>query len=200
MINYNEKLFNFNEEMVSRERQLQHLNQQLEEQEQIMAEIQQTNNSLQRQVEQLQQQQIQQSSHSPIVGSILLKWRDGGKAPFGTSRGAAVVDGDVAYFMGSIGCGCSYNSISKTWRTLPKHLYWHSSLAVIKGRLTAIGGCVNPFFNAQVTDKAFCLKESWVEVFPPMPTKRYMITAITAKEQLVGRLNHASEVLFLQWK
>ena len=73
---------------------------------------------------------------------MTLNWRDGGKAPFEMSRGAAVVDGGVAYFMDYNGQACSYNSTSKKWSELPKYPYRrYSSLAVVNGQLTAIGGC-----------------------------------------------------------
>ena len=117
------------EEITSRDRQLRQLNRQLEEQEQVTAEIQQTNHSLRRQVEQLQQlsqrnldhkphppqlqQQLSQQNpdhkpHPPKEWKVTLNWRNGGKAPF--SRGAAVVEGCVAYFMHWEGQTCSYNS------------------------------------------------------------------------------------------
>ena len=37
------------------------------------------------------------------------EWRDGGKAPYQMSRGAAVVDGNVAFFMNWNGQTCSYD-------------------------------------------------------------------------------------------
>ena len=56
-------------------------------------------------------------------------------------RGSAVVDGGVAYSMHFHGQACSYNSNSKKWSELPKYPYKNSSLAVVNGQLTAIGGC-----------------------------------------------------------
>ena len=169
------------------------MNQQLEEQEQVTAEIQQTNHSLQRQVEQLQQQLSQQSlsnqdckSH-PLKALELetLKWRDGGKAPFMMTRGAAVVDGDVAYFMDYEGETCSYNSTNKKWSELPKHPYLYGSLVVINGQLTGIGGCGDPSDLNTYTNKLLSLKKSWSALFPPMPTKRASTTAVTSKEHLI---------------
>ena len=98
------------EEIASRERQLRQLNQQLEEQEQVTAKIQ---HSLQRQVDRLQQQLSQQNPHHkphpPKEKKVTLNWRDGGRVPFEMERGAAVVDGGVAYFMHHDGQTCSYN-------------------------------------------------------------------------------------------
>ena len=174
--------------IASRERQLQQLNQQLEEQEQVTAEIQ---HSLQRQVEQLQQQcqQVQTKSdhklHPHKEGKVTLNWRDGGQAPFGMSRGSAVVDGGVACFMHWDGQACSYNSNSKKWSELPKYSYKYSSLAVVNGQLTAIGGSENLFKKHTYTNKLLSLRGSWSEVFPPMPTKRRSTTAVTSKEHLI---------------
>ena len=38
------------------------------------------------------------------------EWRDGGRAPYEMGRGAAVVGGNVAYFMSWNGQTCSYHS------------------------------------------------------------------------------------------
>ena len=176
--------------IASRERQLRQLNQQLEEQEQVTAEIQ---HSLQRQVEQLQQQLSQQvqtspghKSHPPKEGKVTLNWREGGKAPFGMRRGAAVVNGGVAYFMHCKGRSCSYNLNSKKWSDLPKYAYEYSSLAVINGQLTAIGGSKIWTRKNTYTNKLLSLCGSqWSDVFPPMPTTRHDTTAVTSKEHLI---------------
>ena len=176
------------EEIASRERQLRELNQQLEEQEQVTAEIL---HSLQRQVEQLQQQLSQQNPdhkpHPPKEQKVTLNWRDGGKAPFRMNRGAAVVDGGVAYFMHWEGQTCSYNSTNKKWNQLPEYPYRHGSLAVVNGHLTTIGGCDDTYTctNKLLTLRESRLHRSWSDVFPPMPTKRRRTTAVTSKEHLI---------------
>ena len=176
-----------------REKQLRQLSQQLEEQEQVTAEIQQTNHSLQRQVEQLQQQLSQQNltalENKPHPQKLrkIVRWRDGGKAPFKMARGAAVVDGNLAYFMHTDGKTCSYDSTSKKWNTYPKYPYYYSCLAVIDGRLTAIGGCGKYFDKSTYTNKLLSLhvRDGWTSVFPPMPTKRRSTTAVVAEEHLI---------------
>ena len=178
-----------NREIGSRERQLRQLNQQLEEQEQVTAEIQ---HSLQRQVEQLQQQLSQQVQIKPDhklhpynEGKVTLDWRDGGKVPFKMRRGSAVVDGGVAYFMHFDGQACSYNSKNMKWSELPKYPYKYSSLAVVNGQLTAIGGCKDVLKKNTHKKKLLSLRGSWSDVFPPMPTKRRGTTAVTSKEHLI---------------
>ena len=186
------------EEIASRERQLRQLNQQLEEQEQVTAEIQ---HSLQRRVEQLQQQLSQQNldhkPHPPKEQKVILNWRDGGKAPFDMERGAAVLDGGVAYFMHCDGRACSYNLANKKWSELSGYSYQEGSLAVVNGQLTAIGGFQIEFDRESghetliCTNKLLTLRESWLrklrwsDVFPPMPTKRCGTTAVTSKEHVI---------------
>ena len=186
------------------QRQIQRLNQQLEDQEKVTAEIQQTSNTLQRQVEQLQLQLSQQSKQNTKPKHIQwdqpvevnneksflpledIKWRDGGNAPCGISRGTAVVDGTMAYFMYCDGKTYLYDSFTQKWSELPKCPYWYSSLAVVKGLLTAIGGNNTSVVNILISidvGKNQILK--WVEHFPPMPTKRRISAAVTTKQHLI---------------
>ena len=178
--------------IASREEQLRQLNQQLEEQELVTAEIQQTNQFLQRQVEQLQQQLSQQvqtnpdhKPHPPKEGKVTLNWRDEAEAPFGIYMGVAVVNGNVAYFMNHNGQACFYNSTIKKWSELPKYPYKYSSLGVVNGQLTAIGGCEDLLKKRTYTNKLLSLRGSWSDVFPPMPTKRRGTTAVTSKQHLI---------------
>ena len=85
--------------------------------------------------------QVDHKPHPHRVRKVTLNWRDGGKAPFRMRRGAAVMDGNMAYFINWNGEVCFYNVSSKKWSQLQKCPYYHSSLAVINGQLTAIGGC-----------------------------------------------------------
>ena len=50
------------------------------------------------------------------------KWRDRGRSPNLMSRGAAVVDGNVAYFMNDSQI-CSYNLSTQRWSKLPKFVW-----------------------------------------------------------------------------
>ena len=115
---------------------------------------------------------------------MTLNWRDGGKAPFEMNRGAAVVDGGMAYFINWNGEMCSYNVSSKKWTKLPKYTYYYSSLAVINGQLTAIGGCKDAYNEYTYTNKLLSLP-GYKEIFPPMPTERREITVVTSKEHLI---------------
>ena len=127
--------------------------------------------------------------HPPERKVMLGEWRDGGKAPIRMSRGAAVVDGNVAYFMNWDGQIYSYN---KRWSELTSCPYEYSSLAVIGGLLTAIGGRMpgDALFASKkdifsVGQLLSLVDKKWVERFPPMPTKRSHTAAITTQHHLI---------------
>ena len=127
--------------------------------------------------------QVDHKPHPHRVRKMTLNWRNGGKAPLEMYRGAAVVDGDVAYFFHKYGNVCSYDSCSKEWRKLPKCPHNYCSLAVVNGQLTAIGGYTPRY---EVTNKLLSLQRiGWKEMFPLMPTKRSSVTAVTTKEHLI---------------
>jgi hypothetical protein len=128
--------------------------------------------------------QVAHKPHPYRVKKVTINWRDGGKAPFKMSRGAAVVDGDVVYFMKYDGEVCSYNISSRKWIKLPKYLNKYSSLAVVNDQLTAIGGCKQYYNEYTYTNKLLSLA-GYKEVFPAMPTKKWGTTAVTSKEHLI---------------
>ena len=116
---------------------------------------------------------------------MITEWKDGGKTPIGMVRGACVVDGDVAYFMNDHGQTCSFNSSTRRWSQLPKWPCMYSSLAVIKGLLTAIGGLSQGGDQNKLLSIVDDRNKKWVEHFPPMPTKRYNTAAVTTKQHLI---------------
>ena len=129
-------------------------------------------------------QHQKQHPPGPVRQMKLGEWRDGGRTPYKMDRGAAVVDGNMAYFMSKNGEACSYNLSTQRWSELPKCPCWFSSLAVIRGLLTAIGGS-----KRHDTDKLLSIvtdtDKKWIEHFPPMPTKRYNTAAVTTKQHLI---------------
>jgi serine/threonine protein kinase len=128
--------------------------------------------------------QVDHKPHPHRVRKMTLNWRDDGKAPFEMSRGAAVVDGNVAYFMNRNGEVCSYTVSRRKWSKLPNYPYCDSSLAVINGQLTAIGGCKEVDNKDTYTNKLLSLP-GYKEVFFAMPTKRRGTTAVTSKKHLI---------------
>ena len=89
------------------------------------------------------------------------------------SRGTAIVEGNVAYFMQYNGQTSSYDSSTQRWSELPKCPYVCGSLAII-GLLTVVGGAKGgathrllSMCTLSVTNKM----KQWEEHFPPMLTK-----------------------------
>ena len=129
--------------------------------------------------------QVDHKPHPHRSSKITMNWSGGGKAPFAMERGAAVVDGNVAYFINYSGEVCSYSSATRDWSKLRKCLHQYSTLAVVNGQLTAIGGCKNLHIKDTYTNKLLSLRGNWMEVFPPMTTKRRGTTSLTTKEHLI---------------
>ena len=94
------------------------------------------------------------------------------------------MDGDVAYFMDCYGQTYSFNSSTRRWSLLPDCPHESSSLAVIRGLITAIGGWSKGEQNKllSIVDGR---NKKWVEHLPPMPTKRSFTAAVTTKQHLI---------------
>ena len=119
-----------------------------------------------------------------------MKWREGKKAPKTMSRGAAVVDGNTAYFRPDCSVKVySYQNIlgNEQWSRLPDNHYEHAGLAVIDGLLTSVGGWSNKYLdtNTLLSLTGVGRRKKWSEVFPPMPTPRYSTVCITTEKALV---------------
>ena len=115
---------------------------------------------------------------------IKLKWRTGQPAPQNMSRWCnAVVDKNMVFFNA---CGqtiYAYNVKDNLWSCLPDCPNWSSSFIVVNNMLAAIGGIK----GGEYSNKVYSLKdgESWVEEFPPMPTKRTSATSVCAESALI---------------
>jgi hypothetical protein len=79
---------------------------------------------------------------------------------------------------------CSYIVSRRKWNKLPRSPYCDSSLAIVNGQLTAIGGCKERSNKDTYTNKLLSLP-GYKRVFPAMPTKRRSATAVTSKEHLI---------------
>ena len=185
---------------------------QLQEQNQQLKLLQQQNTQLKRENETKSAPQKRLPHHSPDIvpqRSTLpphlriqpqqpikrkLKWRNGVNTPLDMKRGAAVVDGEMAYFVDlTQKCVCSYDSTAQKWTTLTECPYFGSCLAIVNGLLTAIGGTR----SYKPTDKLFSFtikkktasgesgNKKWEEYFPAMPTARYYATAVSTRKHLI---------------
>ena len=113
-------------------------------------------------------------------GSIKLTWREGDKAPFAYRRKRdAIADSYKVYFLDG-GCHLwTYDISNKCWLQLSEVPYLNSSLAILNGLPTTIGG--------DLTDKLMSYTEEgeWIEEFPPMQAKRKYVTAVCIGASLI---------------
>ena len=148
-------------------------------------QLQQDHSMKERQSQPSLQRVHRQEPRPPTKQMKLGKWRDGGRAPYEMIRGAAVVDVSVAYFIKLNGQTCSYNLSTRQWNELPRCPYEDSSLAVIRGLLTAIGGQIQGATDNKLLSIVKDRDQKWVECFPPMPTKRSQTATVTTKQYLI---------------
>ena len=102
-------------------------------------------------------------------------------APQVMLRGSAATDHQYAYFT-------SYNSIhasrfewsTEKWEAITPYPYLNSSLTIINGALTAVGGRDNSY---RYTNKLFTLRQArWIEEYPPMITARSHTAVISTPD------------------
>ena len=185
--------------------------QSLQHKDKTISDLQQTisHHEREREIQQLKQQDIASSiqpQQLPVTAektqtatavSVAQKdiskmtWREGKKAPERMQRGAAVVDGNTAYFTSASITSSrvySYQNIlgNEQWSRLPDNPNEAFSLAVIDGLLTSVGG----WKGRGPTNTLLSLtgegeRKQWSEVFPPMPTSRSSTACITTEKALV---------------
>ena len=170
------------------------------------------------QIRELQQQtydqptaKLQVRGQSASKAPLHLHWRKCGSAPCRMRRSSSVVDGNMAYIHTyDSNDVLSYDSEKQNWSSLPQIPHRYSSLAVVSGLLTTIGG--SGLLGINATNQLFSLtgEGKWVERFPPMPNKRYGTAAVCSGKSLVvaggsgvdHKLLHTVEVMntdTLQW-
>ena len=119
-----------------------------------------------------------------------LRWKDGKKAPEDMTRGSTVVDGNSVYIKPGGGSfkiySCQITSQNMKWSTLPNTEYSRSSLAIINGILTTIGG----YKHSEWTNSLLSLtgrggRRQWSNIFPAMPTPRSQTVSVTTQQTLI---------------
>ena len=132
------------------------------------------------------------SSANPVK----LSWRRGEPTPKTIRQliGTVVVHEGAAYFT-VYRSVYSYTVSVDKWTKLPECKFKFFGLAVVKGKLTTIGGIMGNYKS----NSLLCLSESsWKEVLPPMPTKRFRPAAASTPTHLVvagGRREYISGYL-----
>ncbi len=156
------------------------------EMEYVSAEFQERISDLRYQLE-----RQARSGTDPVPHEDRVRCREGKRSPRALHRMSnAVINGDIIYFI------CldfhlifyAYNCSSSTWLKLPSidpNKEWHiSTMAITMGQLTTIGGYDEDenFTNRLFT---FVNDETWMEVFPSMPTKRDSSIAFSYEDHLL---------------
>ena len=167
-----------------KERQLRRVNQQLEESERLIADFGKRNTELEEEVRVLRSQ-LQGKDGGAKAGAVSrtdfkLRWREGKWAPCVMSRICdAIVHNDTVYCRYDTDKVYAYHISSSSWSLTPDTPYSGFALAVIDGLLTAVGG----FIGSKNINQLFSLTgegsgRRWTKKFPPMPTKRYIVSAL----------------------
>ena len=122
------------------------------------------------------------------VQQLKLTWETCRNAPCEMERGAAVAHGSAGYFSSVDSHDVfAYDSEKDDWSKLPECPQKDFGLAVINNLLTAVGGEPSGLFSGDYTNRLVSfIASKWVTVFPPMPTKRYWVTVISAQNYLIA--------------
>ena len=162
--------------------------------EQKDAEIRAKDRSLQekeREIGELQRRLREGRAVAP--GPLKLKWRDGPPAPFAVSGYSVAVSGDMVYCCRD-GIYKSqkvlmFNSGTKHWTVLSECPKMDFSIAVVNGKLTAIGGShlfrVTNTLLSLSQDKPDISQQKWLEQLPPMTYCRNNPAVATTNTSLI---------------
>jgi serine/threonine protein kinase len=166
----------------SKEREIQQLRRELT---QAMHQQEPTEESLEGQLKQMQLNVPSEGQYTDVTDMKLI-WRKGKPAPLKICRVCnAVVDKSMVYFNSGGGNGMQcYNRDSDLWTQLTWCPNTHSSFVIVNHILTAIGGLDADIHYSNVV-YSLTKRGAWVEIFPPMPTKRCSTTAICTESSLV---------------
>ena len=121
------------------------------------------------------------------------------RAPCGMRRGSATIDHQFAYFTPRYSTSLySYEWNTEQWKELPSCPYRNSSLVIIDGELTTVGG-------ESGSNKLFTLRQrKWVEEYPPMKTARSSPAVVSASDGdyiiVIGERGHDGTVELFQVK
>ena len=178
-----------------KERELGRVNQQLKESEKLIADFGQRNIELEEELRVLRSQ-VQGKDGRAKAGAVSrtdfkLRWREGEKAPCVTNRFSdAVVHNATVYCRYDADCKVrAYHISSSSWSLISDTPCKGFALAVIDGLLTTVGGY--GYIHGENTNKLFSLTgkgsgRRWTEKFPPMPTKRFSVSALCAGTTLIA--------------
>ena len=171
-------------QLEEKDRYLGRVNQQLEASEKVVAQFERRIAELEKQLSRREQQKTKASSSG---NSFKLRWRKGKRAPRKMYKNYdTVVDGNTVYVVKSNTVNIySYDVISDSWSQLPDSVHKDSSMTVINGCLTTVGGGPYPNFNELFSLTGNGSGRRWTQQFPPMPTKRMQTTSLCTGTTLI---------------
>ena len=133
--------------------------------------------------------------------AMRLNWNRGNSAPCEMYRWCdAVVGEGVVYFRragpNNLHINYSYNIADRCWNQLPRCPLGHPTLIIVDGQLTGVGD-KSPISNQLSTLQRRGHSQQWVTAYPPMPTRRYLTTALCTETALIvaGGVGEGNRVL-----
>ena len=167
----NEKMAEKDSEMYAKEKEFQGM---IEAKDQEIKELKQK----------LKSMALTQEATSATGGKFQLKLLGCKPASHKMSRGSLAVEETRAYFRSGINRIYVYEVSNDTWASLPDCPHGYTTVSVVNGRLTAVGG----WLSREATNKLLTFNKDnneWVEKLPAMPTKRLLAAVVCAGKLLV---------------
>ena len=170
-----------------KERQLRQVNQQLEESELIIAQFGRRIAELEQLRPTTNVTSRSKDESSSSRASIKMTWREEGKAPCKMSSiYNAVADDNAMYVRTSNQKVYAYLTSTSSWSQLPDSPSRDCPSVIVNNLFTLVGGD----HRGITTNQLFSLTgegsgRRWTEKFPPMPTKRYISTALCTGTALI---------------
>ena len=159
------------------------------ETEQRLAGVEQQLNTCTREKDALQKQvcELQQ-----LLSLRLMSMKESKKAPYALYRSSdATVSGSTVYLRPACTRDIFRYHQASGWSKLPEYPFESSSLVIVNGSLTVVGGCLNNTCVNQLLSlaaaSATTSRKKWKEEFPRMPTKRsHTSTLCTGKNLIIA--------------
>ena len=181
--------------------QLQEVNQKRQHRERIATNVQILTEGirtqfqdLKLQVKQLTGQEETDDARSEVVQEkvqkkdsryqFVLKWDREGRTPANIYRGDMVINGSKVYFK-SFRNVYTYDFQSFQWESFSDCVPLFSSMAVVRGLPTVIGGKQSAQSKTEKRLISLMRNGEWIERFPPMPTARCYSAAISTDNHLI---------------
>ena len=198
------------EDIEDKERQVQELKQQLSASEEESAQSKLNLVKGEKMIQKLQEesrhlkQELDKVSQQLMVlqrKKLILSWKMCKAAPCTARSGSATASGSIAYFRpaGSKQV-LSYDLDTEKWSTLPECSTGRFTLTVTNGLLTAVGGWQSGSYTnilLSLVEVGEGRRRKWVELFPPMPTKRGYTAAVCSGKALVVAGGYGEEITIL---